>query len=83
MADRIKVTVTAVRRRTLRFAATAPLATCQTCGREVEALTAAQAAEVLKVGGPELGEFIAAGRVHPILTASGSLRVCMDSLFSR
>ena len=83
MEQKIKVRITAVRRRMVRVAATAPRAHCAACGREVETLTRSQASEILEVGDQELGEFIAAGYVHAIPTVSGSLRVCKDSLFSK
>jgi hypothetical protein len=85
LEQKVKVTITAVRRRTIRVVAGAPplRAQCAACGREVEALTRSQAGEILEVGWQELGALIAAGRVHAIQTMSGSIRVCKDSLFSR
>ncbi len=83
MEQKVKVTLTAVRRRTVRVTGAALRAPCAACGREVEALTAGQALAILEVGGQELNEFIAAGRVHAIQTVSGSVRVCKESLFSQ
>jgi hypothetical protein len=82
LEQKVKVRITAVRRRTMRVAAGAVLrAPCPACGREVEMLTRSQASEILEVGEQELNEFIAARRVHAIQTVSGSLRICKDSLF--
>jgi hypothetical protein len=85
MDQKVKVRITAVRRRTVRVTAGALLlrAQCMTCGREVEALTRSQAGEILEVKDQELGALISAGRVHAIQTTSDSIRVCKDSLFSR
>jgi hypothetical protein len=86
MEQKLKVRITAVRHRTIRVAAGAPLllrAQCMTCGREVEALTRRQAGEILEVRDQELGALINTGRVHAIQTMSGSIRVCKDSLFLR
>ncbi|MGI8733736.1 MAG: hypothetical protein ACR2LM_10605 [Pyrinomonadaceae bacterium] len=81
MEQKLKVRITAVRRRTIRLMAGVPRARCATCEREVEALTRSQAREILEVGDQELGGFIAAGHVHSIPTVSGSLRICRESLF--
>ena len=83
MEYKVKLTITTVRRRTVRVTGTAVCAPCRVCGHEVEALTRSQAGEILEVGAEELGAFLAAGRVHAIQTASGGLRVCKDSLFSQ
>jgi hypothetical protein len=77
-----RVKLTTIRRRRLRLEPPAIRAHCPACGREVETLTAAQAAEVLEIDAPLPSHFIAAGRVHVMRTVSGSLRVCQDSLFA-
>jgi hypothetical protein len=56
-------------------------ARCPVCGREVETLSAAQAATVLEVDAQALAQFAADRRIHAIPTISGSLLVCRDSLF--
>jgi hypothetical protein len=83
MEQKVKVRITAVRRRAIRVTAGALLlrAQCAACGREVEALTRRQASEILEVRDQELGALINAGRVHAIQTMGGSIRVCKDSLF--
>ena len=48
----------------------------------METLGQSQAADVLEVGGSILDDMIAAGLIHAILTVSGNLRVCKDSLFA-
>jgi predicted site-specific integrase-resolvase len=78
-----QIKITAIRHRLLRLRSSAVSAHCAVCGREVETLAAAQAAEVLEVETDRLNLFIADGRVHAIGTVSGSLRICKDSLFPR
>jgi hypothetical protein len=75
----LKITVT--RSRLLRLSVIPLRAYCPVCVREVETLSAAQAAEVLAVAAPQLDQFIAAGQVHAIVTVSASLRICQNSLF--
>lgn len=72
------VKITTTHRRSLRLAIRAH---CRGCGREVETLTAAQAAEVLEVDDQTLRSLLAAGRIHVLSTVSGSLLICKDSLF--
>ncbi len=81
MEQKVKVRITAVRRRTIKLIARVPRAQCAACGREVETLTRSQASEFLEIEDRELGAFIAAGHVHSIPTVSGSLRICRESLF--
>jgi hypothetical protein len=85
LKQKVKVRITAVRRRTMRATGAAALlrAQCVTCGREVESLTRSQAGEILEVGDQELSELIAAGLVHAMQTINGQLRICKDSLFVR
>jgi hypothetical protein len=73
--------ITANKRRLVRYRQLAVRAVCPVCAREVETLSAAQAAEVLEVAAPQLDQLIAEGLVHAIATVSGSLRICQDSLF--
>ncbi len=74
-----RVKITTKYKRTLRAP---PLirAHCPICEREVETLTAAQAADVLEIDNQMLDKLITAGRVHSVHTISGSLRICKDSL---
>lgn len=84
MRRRLRVTVTKIRRFPLTDESrSSPHGPCQVCAREVELLTRDGAAEVLEVGLSALDDFISAGRVHAVETASGSVRVCKDSLFAR
>jgi hypothetical protein len=83
MRRRLRVTVTKIRRPAQTSEArTTPHGPCLICAREVELLTRVGAAEVLEVGLGALDAFISAGRVHAVETASGSVRVCKDSLFA-
>jgi excisionase family DNA binding protein len=87
-----RVKITKVERRSVRLptprksshAGAQPIllrADCRACGREVETLTTAHAAEVLDVDVGTLRELIAASRIHAIQTVSGNFRICKDSLF--
>ena len=77
---RREVRVRTVTRRLIRldFATHAP---CASCGREVTALTRAEACGVLQLGDEELAALLASGRVHEIATAGGIPRICHESLF--
>lgn len=76
---RVRVTIT--QRRTRRFQTAIIRAWCPACGREVETLTTALAAEVLETGIEELARLKAAGLLHELPTISGGSRICRDSLF--
>jgi len=54
---------------------------CPDCGCEVEMITRAQAAGVLRVDPLTLDRLLADGSVHTIRSLSGSIRICKDSLF--
>ncbi len=73
--------ITITRRRTLRFQIPLIRARCPVCAREVETLSAAQAAEALEVQPIILGQMIGDGVIHTISVVSGSLRICRNSLF--
>ena len=45
-------------------------------------LTRAQAAGVLEIDARALNQLVAEGQIHAMLTVTGSLRVCKDSLFA-
>ncbi len=76
-----RLKITATKRRLVRYQQPALRAFCPVCAREVETLSATQAAEVLEVAAPRLEQFIAEGLAHAIATVSGSLRICQNSLF--
>jgi ribosomal protein S20 len=78
-----RLKITATRRRLTRYRQPAFRAFCPVCAREVETLSAAQAAEVLEVAAPQLDQLIAEGLVHAMATVSGSLWVCKNSLFTK
>jgi hypothetical protein len=78
-----KIRITATRTRTLRLQAQAVNTYCPACASEVGTLNMAEAAEFLEIELPALYQFIAEGRLHPISTVSGSLRVCQNSLFCK
>jgi hypothetical protein len=79
---RVKLKVSGASRQTIRVLGEGFRARCVTCGREVEMVTAAQAAAVLRVDGQTLDSLVRAGQVHVIQTVSGNIWVCEDSLFS-
>lgn len=54
---------------------------CAACGQAVETLSRAEACEILEIVDERLAMLISSGRVHAIVTVSGSVRVCKDSLF--
>ena len=62
-------------------AAPARRLSCATCGREVGALTWAQALLVLAVGEAAFEELVAAGLIHATREPGGRTWVCEDSLF--
>jgi len=76
-----KIKITTTHKRVFRLWQGMLRARCPVCGREVETLSAAQAAMVLEVDAQTLAEFAADRRIHTISTISGSLLVCRDSLF--
>ena len=82
MKRKVRVTITKVHRQTFAVPVTFPQASCYVCGREVEALSKTEASEILEVDVQALETLIIVGRVHPIETASGSVRLCKDSLFA-
>ncbi len=76
-----KVKITTTRRRKVRFALPAVLALCPVCGCKVETRSLSEAIAVLQVEESVLSHFIAEGRIHTIMTESGSLLICQVSLF--
>jgi ribosomal protein S20 len=78
-----RLKITAIKRRLARYRQPALRAFCPVCAREVETLSATQAAEVLEVAAPQLDQLIAEGLVHAMATVSGSLWVCKNSLFTK
>ena len=71
---RIKITTT--HRRTMRLLPPAVRAFCPVCACEVETLSAPEAAARLGVELDTFNRLLAAGQLHTMATASGSLRVC-------
>lgn len=82
MKSKAAVRITITRRRKFYFQIPLICIHCQVCGREVETLSASQAAEALEVHPNVLSQMIADGVIHMIRTVSGSLRICRNSLFS-
>jgi hypothetical protein len=80
---KVRLKISAASRQIVKLSGQSFSAQCAACGREVETLTRSQAGEILEIGEQGLAELIAAGRIHAIQTASGSLRICKESLFSR
>jgi hypothetical protein len=56
---------------------------CQSCQREVEMLTEAQAERLLEVDDRMLSHLIAKEKVHAIILVSGIRRICRESLIAR
>ena len=76
-----KIRITATHTRTLRLQAPGVNTYCAVCACEVGTLSQADAAEFLEIELLALQQFIGEGRLHPLHTVSGSLRVCQNSLF--
>ena len=76
-----RITLTVTRRRTLRLNLSPSRAHCPDCAREVETLSAHEAAAVLGVDEAAFDSLLAAGQVHVLQAVSGSLRICQASLF--
>jgi hypothetical protein len=76
-----RIKVTALHRRVTRTQPAALRARCLVCGREVEIITSAQAAEILQVSNRILEGLIADREVHAVPTVSGNRWVCKESLF--
>jgi len=83
MKRKLKLEITKIRRQFLSLPGARLSVHCPACGREVEMLARAEAAEILEVEGEMLDALICAGRVHAIETVSGSTKICKDSLFVR
>ncbi len=81
MKETRRLIITTTRRRILRLRPLLVCARCPVCGREVETLAQAQAAEALEISLLRLDALLAEGRLHAIPTVSGSVRICRDSLF--
>ena len=54
---------------------------CPACGRDVDAIPAAQAARLLEIALPALARLTAEGTVHLLPMVSGAARICCDSVF--
>ncbi len=78
MKRRLKLTITNIRRATALEKKTVFQMFCPVCLCRVEMLTTAEAAALLET--EKLDELINAGKVHAVVTASGSRRVCKKSL---
>ena len=83
MKRKLTVTITRIRCQTASVHPPVLCASCPVCGREVELVSAAQAAAALEVTEDVLSTLNAAGRVHAFETVTGQLRFCKDSLFVR
>lgn len=79
MKRKLKLTITKIRREEEKK--TVFQRFCPFCRCEVEMLTIAEAVEFLETDAPALDDLIKDGKVHAALTASGSRRICKNSLF--
>lgn len=80
---RVKLKITIASRQTIRISGEILRTHCPDCDHEVEMLTEAQAAGILKVDPLTLDLLLADGQVHIIRTVSRSIRICKDSLFDK
>lgn len=76
-----RLKITTLVRRVVRYQPPVTRAFCPTCAREVEMLGVAQAIALLRTDLTSFNCLLAAGPLHAIATSSGSLCVCLDSLF--
>lgn len=81
MKRRLKLKITTVRRQIFKGPTVILRARCVVCGRDVEALTPTDAAQILQVADRVMDYLIADAQVHTIQSISGAIRVCKDSLF--
>lgn len=80
MSNRKTLKVTRIERRRLILERGVPRVLCPCCGVETETVSEAIAAEFLSLDPRGLKLLIGSGRVHGVVTASGSFRVCKQSL---
>ena len=83
MKRKVTLTITRIRRQTATAPAHFSRGPCPVCRREVETVSAEQAAAALEVSEAALAALDAAGQVHAVETMSGQLKFCKDSLFAR
>ena len=83
MGHKVTVRVTKIRQRIVQSDASVQRHHCQSCQREVDLVTNAQAISILGVDPLTLGRLVADSQVHSVQTVSGNLWVCKDSLFSK
>jgi excisionase family DNA binding protein len=77
---KLTVTITKVRRHTVVVPTSVLRGRCPVCNREVEMLTAGQAAEFLEVGDSTLQALVSAGEIHAVETTAGTILLCKESL---
>jgi hypothetical protein len=77
---RLKVKITTVRHQSVKVSAGDLRAYCVLCGREVEFVSQARAAEILSVTISTLQVLIASGEAHGVEASTGAMWVCADSL---
>lgn len=83
MAHRVTLKVTRIRQRIIQTCESVQRHHCQSCQREVEMITNAQAIRILGVDSLTLGQLVADSQVHSVQTVSGNIWVCKDSLFAK
>ena len=81
MKRKLKLTITKIRRATNAENKAVFQMPCAVCGFEVEMLTAVESIGILEINQSVFDDLIKTGKIHAVLTASGSLRVCKNSLF--
>lgn len=81
MKRKLKLTITKIRRETLAEKRVIFQIFCPVCQCEVETITVAESIEILEIDKPMFDGLISTGKLHQISTASGSLRICKNSLF--
>jgi hypothetical protein len=82
MAYKLRVKVTRIRQRVVQFRESTSRLHCESCGREVEMLTGAEALEAVGVDRELMASLISDGTIHAIEpSADDKTWVCRDSLF--
>ena len=81
MAQKVTVRVTRIRQRVIQVCEPVQRERCDSCRREVEMVTDAEAARVLAIDQQTLAVLIGDGSVHAIQSVSGNTWVCKESLF--
>lgn len=83
MAHKVKMKITRIRQRVIQSREPVQRHHCQSCQREVEIVSNAQAIRILGVDSLTLGQLVANSQVHSVRTVTGEIWVCKESLFAK